>query len=43
MSKKIHTDNYYYDIVRNNIKKQRKKLNWSQQDLADNCGLTLLK
>ena len=39
--KNTHTDNYYYDIVRKNIKKYRKQLGWTQQRLADECGLTM--
>lgn len=31
----IHTDEYYYDIIRDNIKKYRKEKNLTQQDLAD--------
>lgn len=30
----IHTDEYYYDIIRDNIKKYRKEKNLTQQDLA---------
>ena len=31
----IHNDEYYYSIARKNIKYYRKKLNLTQQDLAD--------
>ena len=31
----IHEDEYYYQIVRNNIKKYRAEKNWTQQKLAD--------
>lgn len=33
-------DNYYYDIVRRNIKKYRKIGSITQQELADKCDLT---
>lgn len=36
----IHTDEYYYDIVRNNIKKYRKRKKLTQQDLADLTGIS---
>lgn len=31
----FHDDYYYYDIVRKNIKKYRKRANLTQQELAD--------
>lgn len=37
----IHNDNYYYDIVRHNIKKKRIKANLTQQVLADKVGITM--
>ena len=36
----IHTDEYYYDIIRDNIKKFRKEKNLTQQDLADLAGIS---
>ena len=37
----IHDDNYYYDIIRKNIKKYRKKANLTQQQLADKAGISM--
>ena len=37
----FHSDYYYYDIVRKNIKKERKKAGLTQQDLADMIGVTM--
>ena len=34
-------DNYYYNIVRNNIKKKREEANLTQQQLADRAGITM--
>lgn len=36
----IHTDEYYYDIIRKNIKKYRREKNLTQQDLADLAGIS---
>lgn len=36
-----HADNYYFDIIRHNIKKYRKLKNLTQQQLADKAGLTM--
>lgn len=36
----IHNDEYYYEIVRRNIKKIRLEHKLTQQDLADLTGLT---
>ena len=36
----IHSDIYYFNIVKNNIKKARQKSNLSQQQLADKAGIT---
>lgn len=36
----IHTDEYYYEIVRKNIRKFRKLKNLTQQDLADLTGIS---
>lgn len=37
----IKEDNYYYNIVRNNIKKKREEANLTQQQLADRVGITM--
>ncbi len=37
----MHSDNYYFDIVRYNIKKYRNKANLTQQQLADKAGITM--
>ena len=37
----INSDNYYYNIVRKNIKKYRKLANLTQQNLADKSGITM--
>ena len=34
-------DNYYYDIIRKNIKEYRKKANLTQQQLADKAGISM--
>ena len=36
----IHDDEYYYRIIRNNIKKFRLAKNWTQQKLADMADLS---
>lgn len=36
----IHEDEYYYNVVRKNIKKYRKEKNLTQQQLADLCGIS---
>lgn len=36
----IHTDEYYYNIIRKNIKKYRKEKKLTQQDLADLVGIS---
>ncbi len=36
-----HSDNYYFDVIRYNIKKYRKDRNFTQQQLADRAGLTM--
>lgn len=33
--KYIHDDEYYYSIIRNNIKRERLEKKYTQQDLAD--------
>ena len=37
----FHEDYYYYNIVRNNIKKYRKMANLTQQQLADMIGVSM--
>lgn len=37
----FHDDYYYYDIVRKNIKKYRKKANLTQQELADLIDISM--
>lgn len=37
----IHDDNYYFDMIRYNIKKYREIANLTQQELADKCGLSM--
>ena len=36
-----HNDNYYFDIIRHNIKKYRKLKKLTQQQLADKADLTM--
>jgi transcriptional regulator with XRE-family HTH domain len=36
-----HSDNYYFDIIRYNIKKYREEKHLTQQQLADRAGLTM--
>ena len=37
----MHNDNYYYNLIRTNIKKYRIKANLTQQELADKTGITM--
>ncbi len=37
----MHNDNYYFDIIRYNIKKERKKAGLTQQQLADKVDITM--
>lgn len=39
-TKIIHDDEYYYQIIRANIKRIRKEKNLTQQDLADLTGIS---
>ena len=39
--KNMHDDNYYFNVIRKNIKKYRKLRRLTQQQLADKCGLTM--
>ena len=34
-------DNYYYDLIRQNIKKYREKEGLTQQQLADKAGISM--
>ena len=36
-----HADNYYFNVIRENIKKYRKEKKLTQQQLADKSGLTM--
>lgn len=36
----IHTDEYYYEVIRKNLKKIRRERNLTQQALADLTGLS---
>lgn len=36
-----HSDTYYFDIIRHNIKKYREAANLTQQPLADRAGITM--
>lgn len=36
-----HSDTYYFDIIRHNIKKYRKLSGLTQQELADKAGITM--
>ncbi len=36
-----HNDNYYFDLIRYNIKKYRKTSHMTQQELADKAGLSM--
>lgn len=37
----MHDDNYYYDIIRKNIKKYREIKGLTQQELADIVGVSM--
>ena len=36
-----HSDNYYFDLIRHNIKKYRQISHLTQQELADRAGLSM--
>ena len=37
----MHSDTYYFDIIRYNIKKHREAAGLTQQQLADKAGITM--
>lgn len=37
----IHDDDYYFNIIRHNIKKYREKAGMTQQSVADKADLTM--
>ena len=37
----IHNDNYYYDVLRKNIKKYRELKGLTQHQLADKAGISM--
>lgn len=37
----VHDDNYYYNIIRENIKKYREIKGLTQQQLADKAGISM--
>lgn len=37
----MHSDTYYFDIIRHNIKKYREAAGLTQQQLADKAGITM--
>lgn len=37
----IHSDTYYFDIIRYNIKRLREEAGLTQQQLADKAGITM--
>ena len=37
----MHSDTYYFDIVRYNIKRLREKAGLTQQQLADKAGISM--
>ncbi len=37
----MHSDTYYFDIIRHNIKKLREEAGLTQQQLADKAGITM--
>ena len=37
----MHSDTYYFDIIRHNIKKLREEAGLTQQQLADKAGISM--
>lgn len=37
----MHSDTYYFDIIRYNIKRLREEAGFTQQQLADKAGITM--
>lgn len=37
----MHSDTYYFDIIRYNIKRLREEVGLTQQQLADKAGITM--
>lgn len=37
----MHSDTYYFDIIRYNIRRLREEANLTQQQLADKAGITM--
>lgn len=37
----LHDENYYYDVIRGNIKKRRKKAHMTQSELASKAGVSM--
>lgn len=37
----MHSDTYYFDIIRHNIRRLREEANLTQQQLADKAGITM--
>lgn len=40
-TKTIHNNDYYYDIVRKNIRKYRKQKNYTQQKLSEEAEISI--
>lgn len=36
-----HSDTYYFDVIRHNIKKYREMMQLTQQQLADKAGISM--
>lgn len=36
-----HNDNYYFNLIRTNIKKERERKDLTQQQLADKAGISM--
>ena len=36
-----HNDNYYFNLIRSNIKKERERQGLTQQQLADKAGISM--